>query len=359
MKEIVINIHIHTIYSDGNKNHIEVIREAAGAGLDGLIFTDHNVYVDGIEGYYKMDGRNILVLMGEEIHDTNANPQKNHLLAIGIDKDLSIFSADRHHLIKKIHSAHGGAFLAHPFDPALPYFNEPDISWEDWDIEGFDGIELWNGFSELKVRAKNRFLPYFFAFFPKYLPMSPALETVNLWNDLHRQGKIISAIAGSDAHAIPFTAGPFKKVIFPYRYHFSTLNNHVLLENDLVGNFEADKKRVISAINKGKNYLANDLIGSATGFNFYLEYSQENRIEMGAVKEFEKDLIAHIHSPKKSEIRIIKDGNVIQQRFNARVLDFPLSTYGVYRVECYRHARGKKRGWIFSNPIYIRQNPTL
>ena len=61
-------------------------------------------------------------------------------------------------------------FLAHPVDPAMPAFGETDISWEDWGVTGFTGIELWNGFSELKTVAKGKLDAIFYAFFPETIP---------------------------------------------------------------------------------------------------------------------------------------------------------------------------------------------
>lgn len=353
MEEIKTNIHIHTRYSDGSKNHTEIMRDAVQSGLDAIIFTDHNVYLEGIEGYHQFEGRKIMVIMGQEIHDPNATPQKNHLLSLGGEKDLSHFADNRNKLIREIHTQEGAAFLAHPYDPALPGFNEPDISWEDWTVKDFDGIELWNGFSELKVRVRTKIAPYFYAFFPKYLPVSPPEQTVNIWDDMHRKGKHVSAIAGSDAHAITFSAGPLKRVIFPYQYHFSAINNHLKIKGGLNGDFEEDKKRLISALIKGRNFLANGLIADAAGFQFEIRVNSRKQLEMGDAENFSEDLLAHVQLPKKAMVRLMKDGQSIKLANGVKTLDFPISSRGVYRVEVYRKSRGIMRAWIFSNPIYI------
>jgi len=51
------NLHVHTPYSDGEGSHEHVAQAALLAGLDFVIFTDHNVRVGGIEGYYGDDSR--------------------------------------------------------------------------------------------------------------------------------------------------------------------------------------------------------------------------------------------------------------------------------------------------------------
>jgi len=353
MEELKTNLHIHTTYSDGSKTHKEIIHEAARAGIDALIFTDHNIFVDGIEGYYQFGGKKILVIMGEEIHDPNARPQKNHLLALGIKSNLCDFAENRNTLIKIIHDQDGAAFLAHPYDPALPNFNEPDISWEDWTVKRFDGIELWNGFSELKVRSKSKIAPYFYAFFPGFLPFSPPEKTIRIWDGLHASGKKAAAIAGSDAHAITFTAGFLKRVIFPYRYHFKTINNHILIEDDLKYDFLMDKKKVISALRNGNNFIANDLISDAAGFRFQIKNRKDQFFNMGDTFKFSDGLSALIHLPHKAEMRLIKDGECIHEKSRINDVNFPIHSPGVYRVEIYRRFKGRNRAWIFSNPIYI------
>jgi predicted metal-dependent phosphoesterase TrpH len=43
MHEIVVNLHIHTLYSDGTGLHGDIARAALRCGLDSVIVTDHNV----------------------------------------------------------------------------------------------------------------------------------------------------------------------------------------------------------------------------------------------------------------------------------------------------------------------------
>ena len=50
MQEIVVNLHMHTRYSDGSGTHKDIVRAAFQAGVDVVIVTDHNVLVQGFEG---------------------------------------------------------------------------------------------------------------------------------------------------------------------------------------------------------------------------------------------------------------------------------------------------------------------
>ncbi len=45
MIELVGNMHMHTLYSDGTATHREIAEAAARAGLDWIIVTDHNIWV--------------------------------------------------------------------------------------------------------------------------------------------------------------------------------------------------------------------------------------------------------------------------------------------------------------------------
>jgi len=352
MNEIIANIHLHTTYSDGSKLHAEIAEDAIKSGVDVLFFTDHNIYIKGIGGYFSNSDGKVLMVMSEEIHDQNAFPQKNHLLALGVGKSLSKFAENRQALIDKIRSMDGLSFIAHPYDPALPAFKETDISWEDWSVKGFTGIELWNGFSELKVRVKKKSAAYFYAFFPNYLPLSPPKRTLKMWDDLLNNGSKIVAIGGSDAHAIHFSAGPFKRVVFPYHYHFKTINNHILLNNQLTGDDIKDKASILDALRKGSSFIANDLIRSSKGFRFYIS-DKTHQIPMGESHHFEKNLVLKVILPHSADCIIFKNGSQYHRIFGENDIEIKVSSAGIYRVECYKKFLGRKRGWIFSNPIYI------
>ena len=352
MNEVIANFHIHTKYSDGSKLHTQIAEEAIKAGIDALFFTDHNIHVSGLGGYFCNSNGRVLMIMGEEIHDQNAYPQKNHLIALGIGESLSNLAYKRQTLINMIQSKGGLSFISHPYDPALPAFNETDISWEDWSVKGFSGIEIWNGFSELKVRVNKKVAAYFYAFFPNFLPLSPPKKTIVLWDDLLTKGSKIVAIGGSDAHAIHFSAGPFKRVVFPYRYHFCTINNHILLKYKLSGDDLKDQESILSALKEGHSFIANDQIKSSKGFRFHIN-NNNNQILMGESHRFENKMKLQVILPHTAECIIIKNGKEYLHisRTNDVVITIP--SPGIYRVECYKRYLGRRRGWIFSNPIYI------
>lgn len=352
MYEIILNAHVHTKYSDGAKTHNEIAGIAAECGIDGVLFNDHNVFPIGPEGYYQFGGKKILTIIGEEIHDIERQPQKNHLLAYGTSKSLSHFADNPKNLISQIRENGGMAFIAHPYDPAFPEFDEDDLSWEDWDIAEFTGIELWNNLSEFKIHAKSKLHGYFFAFFPVFMAEKAPEQILKIFDRLLNEGHQIIAIAGSDAHEFHFQIGPISKTVFPYSYHFQGINNHILLTTPLTGEYDTDKEMILSSIKRGSLFIANDRISSSKGFRFFAQKGKEE-IHSGRRCRFHSKMILRAELPAPAECILYQNGKKIQSVQVSKGFSYPIKGPGVYRIEFYRYFLFKMRGWIYSNPIFI------
>ncbi len=354
MEEIICNLHVHTHYSDGSGDYTRIADEAFQSGVDVVIITDHNVWVKGLERYVEKEDRRVLLLTGEEVHDQARMPQKSHMLVIGCENEVSPFAYDPQTLIDKINEHHGLSFLAHPYEYALPLFHETDITWEDWFVEGFTGLELWNGFSEFKTVVHNLPQAIYHAFQPERIPHQPLPQMLEKWDELLSSGRKVVAVAGSDSHALDYRAGFFHKTIFPYHYHFSTINNHLSLPGPLTGDINTDKAMIYQALRKGSSFIGFDLPATTRGFSFTAE-NGENMVGMGEELELNPGATLRIKLPHKAELKLIRDGvPLIENSSNdhlVKVIDEP----GAYRVEAYIDYLGTRRGWIFSNPIYIRK----
>lgn len=351
MHELVVNLHIHSVYSDGSGTYEEIAHAAIESQLDAVIITDHNVLVDGMDGYRSEKGKKILILTGEEIHDQDRNPQKNHILALGINEELSPFADEPQQLIDQIHKNGGISFIAHPIDLELKLFNETNISWEDWSIERFTGLEIWNGFSEIKNVIKNRFSAIFFGFFPEFIAHAPHPKTLHIWDDILATGRHAVAIGGSDAHASKMRLGHLRKVIFPYQFHFSAINTHLLVSTPLSGDFHLDKELIYHALAEGHAFIGYDLSASASGFRFMAQAKDQVAI-MGDEISVKGNFTIQVHVPAGGETILLKNGQIIKTTRNDNLIHVT-NEVGVYRVEVYRKFLGKRRGWIFSNPIYV------
>lgn len=353
MDEIVINLHMHTRYSDGSGTHKHIAQAAIAMGLDAVIVTDHNVLVQGVEGYYRLGPSRVLLLVGQEVHDQDRIPQKNHLLVFNANRDLSSLADDPQTLINGVRDAGGICFIAHPKDPEAPAFNETDISWEDWTVQNFTGLELWNGLSELKTVIPTRLHGLFHAFFPQFVGHGPLPETLNRWDELLASGRRIVALGGSDAHAMHMHLGPLHRVIFPYEFHFQTVNTHVLVPQPLTGDVSTDKNLIYTALAEGHCFVAYDLPASTRGFTFKARGLGQSAV-MGDTLPAKGGVTLQAHLPRRAEIRLLKDGSQIGRWKNAEVCTYTAAEPGVYRVEVFINYLGRKRGWIYSNPIYVR-----
>jgi PHP domain len=354
MHEIVVNLHMHTPFSDGHGTHAEIARAALSAGLDAVIVTDHNVWVNGPQGYYKDGDRKVLLMTGEEVHDPARTPQKNHLLVFGVRRELAPMAQDTQQLVNSVLQAGGIAFIAHPFDPAAPSVGETDITWVDWGVNGITGIELWNGFSEYKSLIKSKLHAIFYAYNPSRIAQGPSEETLRKWDELLREGRRVVAIGGSDAHALPARLGPLRRTLFPYEYHFRTVNTHILLPRPPSGDANEDSNMIVDALRQGHVFVANDDLAPAHGFRASA-HGKSGVVGMGDLLPSEGGVTIQIRLPQRSECVLIKDGKAINTWDNRDTCTHITTEPGVYRVEVYMHKQGKRRGWIFSNPFYVHR----
>ncbi len=353
MHEYIVNLHMHTLYSDGTGTHAEIGQAAIQAGIDAVIVTDHNVWVQGPEGYYQEGDQRALMIIGEEIHDQTRTPQKNHLLVFGAEQELATLAQEPQRLINKANELGALTFIAHLHDPEAPAFGEDDLSWVDWEARGFTGIELWNAMSEFKARLTNKLQAVYLAYTPEEVAIAPFQEALKKWDELTQTGQRIVAVGGSDAHAMLGSLGPLRRVLFPYEFHFRAINTHVFTENPLSGDADGDTTAILNALRRGHAFVAYDLPAPTRGFRFSAQ-GFEQKAWMGDEISAIQGVTLQIRLPQRAECRLIHNGKTIQTWTDRDVTSYTTTEKGVYRVEVYLPYRGKPRGWIFSNPIYVR-----
>lgn len=352
MEELLLSLHMHTRYSDGSGSHKDIGEAALKAGIEAVIVTDHNVWVQEIEGYTQKGKRRALVLVGEEIHDHTLKPGKNHLLIFDANRELSKYAANPQQLINQVNTSGGLSFIAHPIDDPLPQFHEASFNWEDWDVKGYTGIELWNQMSEFKTRSTTSLKAIFHALFPRYMTLAPLERSLKLWDELLSKSKTpVVAVAGNDAHANRVSAGPLSKIVYPYEYQFAALNNHLLVPKGLCGEINADRRLIYEALARGNLFLAYDLPHSTRGFRFSVNHN-DGQFWMGDTIKAESGMTFQVRLPIRTHMRLIKDGKVIREHDDREVVTHISKEPGIYRVEVYIDYLGRHRGWIFSNPIY-------
>jgi hypothetical protein len=307
MHEIIVNLHMHTRYSDGSGTHKDIAQAAMQTGLDAVIVTDHNVLVQGVEGYYRSGPSRVLLLVGQEVHDQARDPQKNHLLVFNANRDVAPFAHDPQRLVDVVREAEGMSFIAHPRDLAAPAFGEGDISWEAWDVTGFTGLELWNGLSELKTYLKSKLHGIFYAYFPQFIGHGPYPEVLLKWDELLLDGKRIVAIGGSDAHAWLHSLGPSSASSSLMNSISKAVNTHLFTSEPLTGDSATDRRLVYEAFENGRCFVGYDLPAATRGFIFKAQ-GREKTVIMGEELPAQGGVTLQIRLPGLADCRLIKDG---------------------------------------------------
>ena len=348
-REYAGNLHTHTVYSDGTGHHETLVEAAEAAGLDFVVATDHNVWVEGVESYY---GR-VLLLVGEEVHNVERQPQADHLLAYGAEQELAPYAfGNPQTLIDKTNACGGLCFLAHPMEKRGRLGDGLEaIRWTSWPIHGIHGLEIWNYMSEFKGLLWSLPVALIYALWPEWGIRGPRQATLRLWDELLSKGMRLAAIGGADAHAQTYQRGPFKRQLFSYRYLFRCVNTHILTEGPLTGELERDRRLIYEALRTGRTWVGYDLPHATRGFRFQVR-SGAARVTMGEALKRLGALTLTVELPAKGEIHLRRDGKVIARETGDH-LTYTSAEPGIYRVEVYRRYRGLKVGWIFSSPIYV------
>lgn len=358
------NMHIHTPYSDGEWYHAAIAEAALTAGLDFIIVTDHNIWVDGLETVVRRGARRLLMLVGEEIHDNRREPQANHLLVYGAERELATHAADPQALIDAVNAAGGLCFLAHPHDYPMPLFGGiPDLGWHAWHVQGYSGLELWNymsSFTNAIARhvgvdaadsTLNRLRALPLALDPARVIDGPEPATLARWDALLASGQRVAVVGNSDVHGTPIKVGPLRREIFPYEFCFRAVNTHILTPQPLQGDVAGDKRLIYSALRAGHGWVGYDMPASTRGFRFFADGPDGG--SMGDAVALAAAGALVVQTPTPADIRLIHHGTVVQQARRATTLRHVPQRPGAWRVECHIDYRGRPRGWIYSNPIYL------
>jgi hypothetical protein len=339
--------HIHTEYSDGTIQIPDVITSAQDADLDFVILSDHNTFSpkhDGWEGWHD----DLLVIVGMEVSPRRAG----HFLAINTQPlgnngcaDLSRYKhMTSRECLDDVTSNGGTAFIVHPLGKRKIVFNINLEAWNDWEHNGFAGIEIWSYLHDWIDDLKLSNLWHFYRN-PNLQIKGPDPKLLSLWDQLGQKRKVVG-ISGLDAHLrrIPFV----RKPIFTYKELFKTIRTHILIDGELSKSDEAIQS-IYKAHKEGMCYISFDLLADATGFMFVAN-SGDRIYHMGEeVFNIENEIGFCIKSPHPATIKLLRNGK-IHMEIKGTFLETSSTEKGVYRVEAYI----ENRPWVFTNPIYVR-----
>ena len=89
--------------------------------------------------------------------------------------------------------------------------------------------------SEFKGLLKNKLQAIYYAYNPDAIGHGPYPDALEKWDELTATGQRVVAVGGSDAHAMHASLGPLKRILFPYEFHFQTINTHIFTDEVLTG----------------------------------------------------------------------------------------------------------------------------
>lgn len=353
--EYVGNMHMHTPFSDGEAYHDEIAKAAQRANLDFVIVTDHNIYVDGVQGYYGDEHSGyVLLLTGEEVHDRNRLPQVNHCLVYNTGQSMSQYASDPQHLLNRVNAEGGLAFLAHPFDKQVPWHKTMSaINWVDWDVSGYHGLEIWNYMSVFKDVLSSLTATLRNIFEPEKVVVGPRTETLAKWDGLLAAGQRVVGIGNSDAHGTRFSLGPIKHTVFPYDFLFNCVNTHIITNQPFSGFWRQDANIIYGSLREGSAYISYGLVGNARGCRFSAQGAGGSSANMGGSIRVGNGITLQVIAPLRGHIKLIHNGTIVAEEKNVENLSYNVLAKGAYRVEIWREFKGAMRCWILTNPIYV------
>ncbi|MEZ4516277.1 MAG: hypothetical protein R3C44_05355 [Chloroflexota bacterium] len=337
-------------------------REAIAAGLDFIIVTDHNVWVRGVEGL--LPDRQRPCAAADWRRSPQRAPPAASLPSAGLwGKGRVVpYAADPQQLISE--TLTGGLLLSGASPRTRSgLINSPDLGWHDWEIEG-TGLEILELYVQCQERGRqpsgaivyqNKLIASIvslrMALRPETAVLGPEPETLKLWDGFWRPA-CVAAVGNADAHATPMRLGPIERIIYPYEFLFRAVNTHLLIPRELNGDIEHDRALILRAIGRGHSWVGYDMPHPTRGFRYTVQ--GERRGHMGDEMVLGTGATIQISTPARCHIRLIRHGEVVAEAERATNLAYIPTEPGAYRVECLIEYEGRERGWIYSNPIYLR-----
>ena len=351
-------IHIHTTYSDGGGTYADIAHIAEKLGLDYIIPSDHNTLQpirDGWGRYVK----DVLVIPAVE---NSMDHGAGHFLAIGDSLALVRSQTVPSDSVYKTTLAGGNMiFLAHVFHPVHNH-------WQDWDIGGFTGIEIfnldenWRG--NLNSAHVNRLFaaalvyPFFNDTSLDYVITYPEKQMAK-FDELNMHRKVI-AIGSTDAHAKYLVHGVAASAVPDYASMFNTVQTVIMTTEPYIGEYGHDREITLDALRAGRSYVGFPGYGAIRGFRFTASTTSKT-VTCGDSLKIDTAARFYVALPDSMHVtlQVIRNGEVIMESVDAESLQWLESQPGVYRVQVFQDRiqlpflRKRHFPWILSNPIYL------
>ncbi len=305
------------------------------------------------------------------------SPPGNHYLVLGLDPEdvpdvTGLTGWPRPASYVSYVSERPGAvgFIAHPDDEGNPFLRIPSYRWEDWSVEGYTGIEVWNLSTDWSRRLRDwrDLIRAWAAGLYRVVP-PPHPATLARWDRLARR-RPVPGIAGTDAHAQPVRWCGLPFTVLPYERAFGTLQTAVWVpQASLAAGPEAAVAAVVEALGRGRSFMLNRAWGHPAGFTFQARdlgpgggrYLSGDTVPDGRPVRFE------VSVPEPAWIRLVRNGEVVANTFGRELAFEPLGRapagsegdeQDAWRVEAWASGTDWTRTgtgfflWILSNFIY-------
>jgi acetyl esterase/lipase len=157
----------------------------------------------------------------------------------------------------------------------------------------------------------------------------------------------LTAIGANDAHRNVIING----VTFdPYEVSFRNLCTHLLATN-------LTEAAVRAALQEGHAYVSHDWLCDPTGFAFGA-INNLGVFTMGDTAPIQGSTRVVAMTPLPAQLKLIHEGQTVAQT-NGTNLTFRARKPGPYRLEAWLEVAGETRPWIYSNPVYLREQSLL
>lgn len=376
-------IHLHSYLSHDSRGTVEEIVSAAKkTGTRVLMFTDHTskTYDPAVNGHHGLrDG--VLMIPGIETEGYLVFPKES---------------------LKGVQGGSPQQFADQALAKGSLLFLSHLEERMDWQIKGLTGTEIYNTHADFKdekklAKALQNPLGIFqmMDLFQKYPQeafgalMDYPTGYVKKWDEMCQTAPC-TGVAANDSHQnvglfarlldggkvrledalgeklfdanlallpmlAPMAQGKkpgeflFQFRMDPYPISMRFTGTHLLMA-------ELTEKSVRETLESGRAYVSFDWLADATGFDF-AAISNSGRHEMGSQLDYQDGLKLHAQAPLPVQWRLFRNGNKVSES-DGRSLELPVKQAGIYRVEAWLDIAGEKQVWIFSNPVYIRDQKT-
>ncbi|HEV2705949.1 MAG TPA: hypothetical protein VGV59_08490 [Pyrinomonadaceae bacterium] len=343
--------HVHSSLGGHSTGTLaEIVAAARANALNFVVMTEHPAReVDTTEATLKGSHEGVLFLNGSEL----SVPGDERLFVVpGLASSESGAHTSLQSLVTRAREEGRLSFIAYP------------EQIRDWTLEGYDGIEVYNLYTNTKrINYARLFFDGLWSYgsYPDLLFATfyeKPTDNLKRWDELTTAGRRVVALAGVDAHQnVGFDSRFFNFKLDPYERSFRVVRMHALLSKSE----PLDAETFAAALRRGHCYIAFDLFCDATGFRFTAARADDRQEHlMGdeiALHATGGGLRLHVSTPVRARIVMLRDGRVIHEANDSARVELTVAEKGVYRVEVYLDRLGDflvGKPWIISNPIYVR-----